>query len=140
MEINLRRINNACQLEAVNDTGNTVIIDGSPDIGGQNLGMRPMQLLLVSLAGCSSMDVLSILAKKRQQVSDFQVKISGEREAGTIPALFRKIHLHFTIKGQDIAPEKVERAIQLSMEKYCSVAKTLEPTAQITTSFDAQSI
>ncbi len=139
MEINLKRINDVCLLEASNEHNNTVIMDGSPDIGGQNMGMRPMQLLLTSLAGCSSMDVLSILQKKRQEISDFQVKITGEREKDVVPALFRKIHLHFMVSGPDISPEKVARAIQLSLEKYCSVAKTLEPTAQITSSFETHS-
>lgn len=134
MKIEIKRIDNGVLLEAKNDTQNTFLIDGSPDIGGQNRGMRPMQLLLVALGGCTSMDVLSILYKQKQEITHFSVEVDGEREQGVIPALYRNIHITFHFEGNIDIP-KIERAIELSMTKYCSVAKTLEPTAMITTSY-----
>lgn len=136
MKIELNRINDAVNLEAVNEEGAKVVMDGSPAIGGQNLGMRPMQLLLTSLGGCSSMDVLSILKKMQQEVEDYHVTLDGQREEGVEPSLFRKIHVHYTLKGKNLDEGKVQRAIDLSMTKYCSVAKTLESTAEITYDFE----
>jgi putative redox protein len=123
-------------LEAKNEEGNSIMMDGSPDIGGINKGMRPMQVLLASLGGCSSMDVLSILNKQKQIVSDYKVVLNGERVKEGDVSLFRDIHIKFIFKGENLDPDKVARAIKLSMEKYCSVTKTLEPTAKITTSFE----
>ncbi len=136
MEIVIDRINNAVLLEAKNEEGNSIIMDGSPDIGGINKGMRPMQVLLASLGGCSSMDVLSILNKQKQIVSDYKVVLKGDRVKEGDVSLFRDIHIKFIFKGENLDPDKVARAIKLSMEKYCSVTKTLEPTAKITTSFE----
>lgn len=134
MKIQIKRVDNGVLLAAENDTQNTFLIDGSQDIGGKNRGMRPMQLLLVALGGCTSMDVLSILYKQKQEITHFSVDVDGEREQGVIPALYRNIHITFHFEGK-IDPPKIERAIELSMTKYCSVAKTLEPTAVITTSY-----
>lgn len=134
MKIQIKRIDNGVLLEAENDTQNTFLIDGSSDIGGQNRAMRPMQLLLVALGGCTSMDVLSILYKQKQDISHFSVEVDGEREQGIIPALYRNIHITFHFEGKIDIP-KIERAIELSMTKYCSVAKTLEATATITASY-----
>jgi len=136
MKIQLKRINEAVNLEAVNEDGVKVVMDGSPAIGGQNLGMRPMQLLLTSLGGCSSMDVLSILKKMQQQVTEYEVTMEGEREPNVEPSLFQTIHVHFKLKGKNLEAGKVQRAIELSMTKYCSVAKTLEPTCKITSDFE----
>lgn len=136
MEIVIDRINNAVLLEAKNEEGNSIMMDGSPDIGGINKGMRPMQVLLASLGGCSSMDVLSILNKQKQIVSDYKVVLKGDRVKEGDVSLFRDIHVKFIFKGDNLDPDKVDRAIKLSMEKYCSVTKTLEPTARITTSFE----
>lgn len=135
MKISIKRLNAAYHFQAVNETGNTIDMDGSADIGGQNLGMRPMQLLLAALGGCSSIDVVLILNKQRQVITDYDVTVTGEREPDVVPALFKKIHLHFMLSGENLDPEKVKRAIDLSMEKYCSVAFTLAPTATITTDF-----
>lgn len=135
MKIEIKRINKAVNLEATNEDGAKIVMDGSPAIGGENLGMRPMQLLLTSLGGCTSMDVLSILKKMQQEVLDYSVTLNGEREEGVDPSLFRKIHIHFKLKGP-LDAGKVQRAIELSMTKYCSVAKTLEPTAAITSDFE----
>ncbi|MDX2191053.1 MAG: OsmC family protein [Bacteroidota bacterium] len=135
MKIEITRINGAVNLEAVNEEGVKMLMDGSPAIGGQNLGMRPMQVLLSSLGGCSSMDVLSILKKMQQEVTDYKVVMNGEREPNVEPSLFKDIHVHFELKGPNLDASKVQRAIDLSMTKYCSVAKTLEPTAKISYDF-----
>ncbi len=135
MKIELQRVNDAVHLEAINEQGIKVQIDGSPEIGGKDLGARPMQLVLMGLGGCTSMDVLSILYKMREHVEDYHVSINGERNAGIVPAVFTKIHIHFSLKG-NLRIENVERAIQLSMDKYCSVSKMLEKTAEITHSYE----
>lgn len=131
MKINIKRIDDAFNLEAVNEEGNTLLMDGSVDIGGGNKGMRPMQLLLSALGGCSAMDVLVILKKQKQLVENFEIEVEGEREKIEDYSLFKNICLHFKISGK-VEEDKATKAIQLSLEKYCSVAKTLEPTAKIT--------
>ncbi len=131
MEIKLKRVNNAVHLEASNALGNTVQIDGAPKIGGEDKGARPMELLLMGLGGCSSMDIISILQKQKQVIDDYDVNITAERDADNTPSLFTKIHVEFIIKG-DVNPKKAERAVQLSMDKYCSVTKIMEKTAEIT--------
>lgn len=131
MHVTLQRINQAVRFEGSNAAGNNVILEGSPDIGGEGQGLRPMELLLLSLASCSSMDVASILKKMRQPVDDMRVEVDGERVVGEVPAVFKKIHLRFLLKGQ-IRLDRAEEAIRLSVEKYCSVAKMLEKTAEIT--------
>jgi putative redox protein len=135
MKIQLNRIGKGVHLEATNEQGSVVHTDGAPEIGGMNKGMRPMQLLLVALGSCSSMDVLSILKKQKQHPEGYKVTVDGEREKGKIPSLFREIHIHFEMTGK-LDEKKVARAIELSMNKYCSVSKTLEPTANITSSYE----
>ncbi len=132
MQIKLKRINKDFNLEATNDEGNSVLIDGSKEIGGSGKGMRPMQLVLAALGSCSSIDIISILRKQKQELDSIEIEVNGEREpVGTEGySLFKTIEVHFVMKG-NIDKEKAERAVQLSMEKYCSVAKTLEPTAKI---------
>jgi putative redox protein len=133
MRINLKRIDTDFNFEASNDDGNTISIDGAPAIGGHNKGMRPMQLLLAALGGCAAIDIILILKKQKQVIEFFDIEVDGEREATTSEgvSLFRTIEVHFILKG-NIEQRKAERAVQLSMEKYCSVTKTLEPTAKIT--------
>ena len=133
MRINLKRIDKDFNFEATNDDGNTISIDGAPAIGGHNKGMRPMQLLLAALGGCAAIDIILILKKQKQVIEFFDIEVDGEREAATSEgvSLFRTIEVHFILKG-NIEQNKAERAVQLSMEKYCSVTKTLEPTAKIT--------
>lgn len=121
-------------MEATNEEGNSIIMDGSESIGGENLGARPMQVVLMALAGCSSIDVLSVLKKKRQIVEDYDVEVTAEREEGKVPSLFTNIHIKYKLRG-DLDPEKVKRAIELSADKYCSVSKILEKTANITWDF-----
>jgi putative redox protein len=139
MKIVINRINQAVHLKAVNESGQSIDMDGSPGIGGEELGMRPMEVLLSSLAGCSSMDVLSILKKMREDIQDYQVEITGERNPDEVPSIFNKIHVHFILKG-DLNTKNVEKAVSLSMEKYCSVSKMLEKSAEITHSFEIQSL
>jgi putative redox protein len=134
MKIEVNRLNEAYHFRAVNEDGATLDMDASPEIGGQNLGFRPMQVLLAGLGGCSSIDVISILKKQKQPVLDIRVTIDGERAKNEVPSLFTDIHVHFTLAG-DLDEEKVKKAVDLSMDKYCSVAKTLEKTATITHSF-----
>lgn len=134
MKVEIKRINDSFHLEAINELGNKVHIDGAMDIGGGDLAFRPMQLMLAAVGGCSSIDVISILQKQRQEITDYHVTIEAEREKDKTPALFTTIHLHFALKGS-LDKDKVERAIALSMDKYCSVVKIMEKTAIITSSF-----
>ncbi len=134
MKIELERKNNAVYLEAKNDDGIIVKMDGSPEIGGENLGARPMQMVLMALGGCSSMDVLSILKKMRENVKSYKVIVEAER-AEIEPKVFTKIHVHYILSGI-IKKENAEKAIQLSMDKYCSVSKMLEKSAELTHSFE----
>ncbi len=131
MKVEIHRINDAVHLEATNEQGIKVQMDGSPEIGGKDLGARPMQMILMGLGGCTSMDVLSILHKMRENVEDYHVIVDGERDTNQIPSVFNKIHIHYTLKG-NLSTTNVEKAIKLSMEKYCSVSKMLEKTAEIT--------
>lgn len=135
MKIEINRLNDGFHLEAVNEGGNKVHIDAAPDIGGTNQGMRPMQLLLTALGTCSTIDVISILKKQRQPLDDIKITVSGEREKGKVPSVFTEAHIHFRLFGK-LDREKVEKAVSLSVEKYCSVAKTMESTARITYSFE----
>jgi putative redox protein len=135
MKVFIKRLNDAVHLQATNEEGLSMEMDGSSEIGGLGKGPRPMQVLLMSLAGCSSMDVLSILQKMRENVEDYQVEVSGQREDGAVPAVFTKIHVHYILKGT-LKEENVAKAIRLSMEKYCSVTKMLEKTAEITYSHE----
>lgn len=135
MRIRLHRSEEPYHFEAVNEDGAVLHLDASPEIGGRNKGLRPMQAVLAALGGCSSIDVLEILRKQRVPVDDLRVTIDAEREEGRVPALFRSIHVRFHITGRADAT-KVQRAVELSMDKYCSVARLLEPTATITSSFE----
>lgn len=135
MEIRLKRVDDAFRMEASNEDGHTIVMDGAEGIGGSRSAMRPMQALLASLAGCSTIDVVHILRRQRQPLEGIEVKVEAEREKDKVPALFTRIHLHYRLTG-DLKPEKVEQAIRLSMEKYCSVAKILEKTAPITWSYE----
>ena len=102
-------------------SGHGIVIDGPPDIGGKNLGMRPMELMLLSVGACSAVDVVHILRKGRHAVADVQVEVKGDR-ADTDPKVFTKIHLHFVVSGRGLTEKTVERAVQLSAEKYCSAS------------------
>ncbi len=116
-------------------SGHSVVMDGAPDVGGRNLGIRPMEMLLLGLGGCAYFDVVLILQKSKQAVTDCEVLIEAER-AEKDPKVFTKIHLHFIVKGHNLAPDKVERAINLSAEKYCSASIMLGKTAEISHDFE----
>ncbi len=137
MKIDITRKNGLFHMQAKNDTGNTIDMDGSPAIGGENKGFRPMQLLLAALGGCSTIDIVNILRKQREPLEDIQITVDGEREPNVEPSLFQGIHVHFALKG-NLSEEKVRKAVDLSMQKYCSVAKTLEKTAKITYGFSIE--
>ncbi|HEC20668.1 MAG TPA: OsmC family protein [Gammaproteobacteria bacterium] len=118
-------------------SGHSVVIDGPPEHGGRNLGVRPMELLLQGLGGCTAFDVLMILNKARQSVSDCVVEIEARR-AETEPKVFTHIHIHFIISGSGVSEKHVQRAIQLSAEKYCSASIMLGQVAEITHDFEVQ--
>jgi putative redox protein len=125
------------QASFLGETGSNhaVLMDGPPTAGGRNLGPRPMEMLLLGTGGCACFDVVSILKKRRQAISDCYVELDAER-AETDPKVFTKIHIHFVVKGKDIKPEMVEKAIKLSAEKYCSASIMLGQTAAITHDFE----
>lgn len=118
-------------MEARNEEGNTVHIDNAEERGGAGKGVRPMQLLLMGLGSCSAIDIINILNKQKQKIDAFSIDVDGERDYDKVPALFEAIEVRFHFTG-DLDPAKVRRAVDLSMEKYCSVTKTLEKTAEIT--------
>lgn len=110
---------------ATSGSGHQVQMDGPPDHGGENLGPRPMEMLLLGLGGCSSFDVMSILHKSRQDVTGCHAELEAER-ADAVPAVFTKIHLHFVVTGRNLKESMVKRAVSLSAEKYCSASIMLE--------------
>lgn len=106
-------------------SGHSVVMDGSPDHGGRNMGFRPMEMLLLGLGGCTSFDVIGILTKQRLDIRDCAAEITAER-ADTIPSVFTKIHVHFKVTGKNLKESAVARAVKLSAEKYCSASLMLE--------------
>ncbi|OOZ35947.1 OsmC family protein [Solemya velesiana gill symbiont] len=116
-------------------SGHAVVMDGPPDMGGQNLGIRPMEMMLLGLGGCTQFDVAHILRKSRQQVTRCEVELEAER-AETDPKVFTKIHVHFIVSGPDLTEKVVERAVKLSAEKYCSASLMLGQVAEITHDFE----
>ena len=116
-------------------SGHSVVMDGPPEAGGRNLGIRPMEMLLLGLGGCSSFDVVSMLKKGRQAITHCEVEISAKR-ADTEPKVFTEIHLHFIVEGHDLSAVKVSRAIELSAEKYCSASIMLGKMATVTHDFE----
>ena len=133
MKITLNRINDAVHFQARNTDGHIIDIDGAPRVGGENAGFRPMQLLLAAHAGCSAMDLVPILEKQRQRLDDVRIEITGERPEGT-PSPFTAINIHYDLFGE-IEEEKARRAIDLAVNKYCSVGEMLKHSVKITFSF-----
>ncbi|BES73469.1 OsmC family protein [Marinobacter nanhaiticus D15-8W] len=111
--------------KATSGSGHSVQLDGPPDHGGKDQGPRPMEMVLMGLGGCSSFDVMSILQKSRQDVTDCRCELDAER-ADAVPSVFTKIHLHFIVTGRDLKENLVKRAVALSAEKYCSASIMLE--------------
>ena len=110
---------------AESSSGHAIVIDGSPESGGRNMGMRPMELMALSVGSCSSYDVVTILAKARQQISSCEADVTAERVDAT-PAVFKSIHLHFKLSGKNLSEKQVARAIELSADKYCSASIMLK--------------
>lgn len=135
MKIELTRKNDAFHFEAKGSTNIPVNIDASPAIGGNDAGARPMELLLMGLGGCSAIDIISILKKQKQEIEIFDIIIEAEREEGKIPALFKDISVCYKVSG-NVDEKKLQRAIDLSVEKYCSVSAILNKTAKIKYSYD----
>ncbi len=132
--IKLKRVDDAFKLEATNERGDVIHTDGSAAIGAGEDGFRPMEMLLVSLAGCSAIDIISILKKQRQKITEFNIDIDGDRVEGT-PAPFKAIRLHFVISGQ-VKDAKVEKAIELTKSKYCSVFFSLHPDINVSYTYN----
>lgn len=112
-------------------SGHAVVMDGAPDAGGRDLGVRPMEMLLLGMGGCTAFDVVDILQKGREPVEDVVIELSGER-ADDIPKVFTKIDVKYIITGKGLNPDKVERAVHLSAGKYCSATVMMGATAEIT--------
>lgn len=125
----------ASSFVAQSGSGHSVLLDGPPEAGGQNLGVRPMEMVLMGLGGCTAFDVVDILRKKRETISDCVVEISAER-AETVPKVFTRIHLHYIVSGSNVKDESVKRAVELSAEKYCSVTMMLNKSAEITHDYE----
>ena len=128
MKVTLKRLNKDYHFETVNERGDVVQLDNKTD--AEPKGASPMDLLLRAIAGCSSIDIVMILRKQHLELDDLQVEVEGFREDGAIPNVFKRIQLNFVLEG-DLPAAKVKRAVDLSMEKYCSVSKMLEKSAEI---------
>ncbi len=120
-------------------SGHVVVMDGPPESGGKNLGVRPMEMLLLGMGGCTAFDVMHILRKGRHEVSDCEVSLDAER-AESDPKVFTKVHIHFVVKGKGLSDTVVARAIQLSADKYCSASIMLGKTAAITHDYEIAEI
>ena len=121
------------------ETGHAVVLDGAPENGGRNIGMRPMEMLLIGMGACTSFDVVAILKKSRQAVIDCVADVTAER-ADEVPKVFTKIHVHFVITGDDLNERQVARAVALSAEKYCSASIMLSKSVVITHDFEMKAV
>ncbi len=121
--------------KAKTEGGHSVLMDASPDVGGEDLGPRPMEMVLMGLGGCTGIDVVLMLQKGKQDVEDCQIEIMSER-SDTVPKVYRSIHVHFKVTGRALNEKKVKRAVDLSAEKYCSVSKMLEATVALSHDYE----
>jgi len=135
MKIYLKRSNQAVLFEATNERGHSVNIEGSRNIGGEDSAPSPTELLLMSQAGCTAIDVVELLKKMRQPLEHIEIETEGFRAEDQIPKIFTHIHLHYKLYGH-IQPEKAEKAISMSLEKYCTVSKMIDQVARLTHSFE----
>lgn len=117
------------------ESGHAIVMDGPPAIGGNNLGPRPMEMVLLGLGGCTAVDVIMMLQKGKQDVRDCRIEVSAER-AETVPKVYTKIHVQYIVEGKDLSEAKVARAVSLSSEKYCSVSKMLEASVEMSHGFE----
>ena len=116
-------------------SGHAVVMDGAPEHGGRDMGFRPMEMLLLGVGGCTAFDVMSILKKSRQAVTDCEVRVDSDR-AVEVPKVFTRIHVHFIVSGKNLDPVKVGKAVKLSAEKYCSASLMLGKTAEMSHDFE----
>jgi len=130
MKVTLNRVNDAFHFKLKNERGHVVDVDSRAEFGGSDLGASPMELVLMGVAGCSAIDMISILKKQRQEITSFNAEVEGERVQIGEAKPFKNIYLIFTLEG-NIKEDKAAKAAQLSFDKYCSVSKTVEPTATI---------
>jgi putative redox protein len=117
------------------ESGHSVVMDGPPDSGGRNLGVRPMEMVLLGMGGCTAFDVILILQRQRQDITDCHVELSAER-AEEVPKVFTKIHVHYVVKGNGLNEKKVARAIDMTAEKYCSVSIMLSQSVEVSHDFE----
>ena len=134
MKARVKWVENVCFI-GESETGHAVVLDGAPEMGGRNLGMRPMEMLLIGMGACTSFDVVTILKKARQPITDCVAEIDAVR-ADEVPKVFTKIHVHFVVTGQGLRATQVERAVKLSAEKYCSASIMLGKSAEVTHDFE----
>ena len=116
-------------------SGHSVVMDGAPDVGGRNMGVRPMEMVLLGLGGCTAFDMVLILQRQRQAITDCQVEVEAER-ATEVPKVFTKIHVHYIVKGKGLDAKKVERAVSMTAEKYCSVSIMLSASVELSHDFE----
>ena len=134
MQARVKWVENVCFV-GESESGHALVMDGAPEAGGRNLGMRPMELLLIGMGGCTAFDVVTILKKSRQPITDCVAEITAKR-AETVPKVFTTIHVHFIVTGRGLAHAQVERAVKLSAEKYCSASLMLGKAAEVTHDFE----
>jgi putative redox protein len=130
MKMQIKRLDDDFLMEAINDTNNNILMDGSESIGGHHKGMRPMQLLLAAVGGCSSIDIISILKKQRQSIESFELEVDADSVKVEEHSVYKDIAIHFKLRG-DIAADKALKAAELSFNKYCSVSMALQPQTRI---------
>ena len=137
MECTVRWMGNDAGMSFVAETGSghAVVMDGAPEAGGRNIGLRPMEMVLAGTGGCSAFDVVLILKKGRHQISACDVSLHAER-ADSDPKVFTRVHFHYRVKGKNLKPDAVARAIELSKEKYCSASIMIGKTAELTSDFE----
>lgn len=133
--IHLNRLDDHMHFEAISENGNSIQMGASPKIGGGNKGVRPMETLLMGMAGCSGIDVVLILKKMKQEIDDFKISVEASKHKVGDATEFKDIHIHFKFWGK-LKEAKVKKAVDLSIQKYCSVSKILEKSANITSSFE----
>ena len=134
MRVNIKWIDGV-SFVGESESGHAVVLDGAPENGGRNIGMRPMEMLLIGMGACTSFDVVTILKKARQPIVDCVAEIAAER-ADEIPKVFTKIHVHFVVTGDNLNETQVERAVKLSAEKYCSASIMLSKSVAITHGYE----
>lgn len=134
MKARIKWVEGACFI-GESGSGHAVVMDGPPDSGGRDIGIRPMEMLLIGMGGCTAFDVMLILRKARQPVTDCVVEVEAER-AEQVPKVFTRIHVHFIVSGSGLSDKQVARAVQLSAEKYCSASIMLSKTAEISHDYE----